>query len=108
MIENNIAVRTMDQRTRVKIFDATNSKRLSILHSSGAGKFRFRSRIGRCRSLRCAVEMSVTAVALDGHAASLANSMFERGDGLLLWRGRAGHVENFFFDDCPMEIISAV
>ena len=40
--------------------------------------------------------MPVMTVALDRLAISFANGVFERGDCLLLRRGGAGHVENFF------------
>ena len=47
-------------------------------------------------------------VALDRLAASFANGVFKRGDGLLLRRGGAGHVENFFLQDCSVQIVHAV
>ena len=46
--------------------------------------------------------------ALDRLAASFADGVFKRGDSLLLWRGGTGHVENFFLQDCSMEIVHAV
>ena len=52
--------------------------------------------------------MPVMTVALDSLAASFADGVFKRGDGLLLRRGRAGHVENFFLQDCSVEIVHAV
>ena len=52
--------------------------------------------------------MPVMTVALDGLAASLANGMFKRGDSLLLRSGGTGHVENFFLQDCSMEIVHTV
>src|SRR4029453_4272191 len=52
--------------------------------------------------------MPVMTVALDRLAASFANGVFKRGDGLLLRRGGAGHVENFFLQDCSMEIVHTV
>jgi hypothetical protein len=47
-------------------------------------------------------------VALDRLAASFANGVFQRGDSLLLRRGGAGHVENFFLQDCSVEIVHTV
>ena len=47
-------------------------------------------------------------VALDRLAASFADGVFERGDGLLLRRRGAGHVENFFLQDRSMEIVHTV
>ena len=52
--------------------------------------------------------MPVMTVALDGLAASFTDGVFKRGDRLLLRRGGAGHVENFFFQDCSMEIVHTV
>src|SRR4029077_1466453 len=52
--------------------------------------------------------MPVRTVALDGLAASFANGVFKRGASLLLRRGGPGHVENFFLQDCSMEIVHAV
>src|SRR5438477_10107259 len=47
-------------------------------------------------------------VALDRLAAGFADGVFKRGDSLLLWRGGAGHVENFFLQDCSMEIVHTI
>src|SRR5439155_19821201 len=52
--------------------------------------------------------MPVMTVALDRLAASFANGVFKRGDSLLLRRGGAGHVENFFLQDCSMEVVHTV
>src|SRR5215468_8455267 len=52
--------------------------------------------------------MAVMTVALDRLAASFADGVFKRGDRLLLRRGCAGHVENFFLQDCSMEIVDTV
>src|SRR4029077_11121796 len=52
--------------------------------------------------------MPVMTVALDSLAASFADSVFKRGDSLLLRRGGAGHVENFFLQDRPVEIVYTV
>ena len=52
--------------------------------------------------------VSVMTVTLNRLAASFADRMFERGDGLLLWRRGAGHVENFFFQNCSVEIVYAI
>ena len=60
-----------------------------------AGELRLRW----CRAfpdIRPARNMSVMTVALDRLAASFSDSVFERGDRLLLRSGGAGHVENFF------------
>ena len=48
------------------------------------------------------------AVALDWLAASFADGVFESGHRLLLWSGRARHMEDFFFDDGAVEIVHAV
>ena len=47
-------------------------------------------------------------VALHRLAASFADGVFKRGDSLLLWRGGAGHVENFFLQNRSVEIVHAV
>src|SRR6478609_5510336 len=47
-------------------------------------------------------------IALNRLAASFANGVFKRGDSLLLRRGGAGHVENFFLEDCSVEIVHTV
>jgi len=47
-------------------------------------------------------------VALDRLAASFEDGVFERGDSLLLRRGGAGHVENFFLQNCSVEIVHTV
>jgi hypothetical protein len=52
--------------------------------------------------------MPVMTVALDRLAASFANCVFKRGDSLLLRRGGASHVENFFLQDCSVEIVHTV
>src|SRR5438105_14595316 len=52
--------------------------------------------------------MPVMTVALDRLAASFANGVFKRGDSLLRRRGGAGHVENFFLQDCSMEVVHTV
>ncbi len=52
--------------------------------------------------------MPVVTVALDRLAASFANGVFKRGDSLLLRRCGAGHVENFFLQDCSVEIVHTV
>ncbi len=52
--------------------------------------------------------MPVMTVALDRLTASFANGVFKRGDSLLLRRGGASHVENFFLQNCSMEIVHSV
>ena len=52
--------------------------------------------------------MPVMTVALDRFTPSFANSVFKRGDSLLLRSGSAGHVENFFLQDCSMKIVHAI
>src|SRR5262245_289182 len=52
--------------------------------------------------------MPVMTVALDRLATSFADGVFKRGDRLLLRRGGAGHVENFFLQDCSVEIVDTV
>ena len=52
--------------------------------------------------------MPVMTVALDRLAASFANGMFKCGDSLLLRRSGTGHVEDFFLQDCSMEIVHTV
>ncbi len=52
--------------------------------------------------------MTIITVALNGNSAGLANGMLECGDGLLLRRGRAGHVEDFFLHDCAVQVVGAV
>src|SRR6476619_5971508 len=52
--------------------------------------------------------MPVMTVALDRLTASFANGVFKRGDSLLLRRGGASHVENFFLQNCSMEIVHTV
>src|SRR5207237_5070895 len=87
MIEHDIGWPTVNKRPRVEIFNAANSQRLSIRHSSGAGKLRFRARVARCRFFLCAVEMPVITVALNRDPASFANGVLQRSDALLLRRG---------------------
>src|SRR5260370_27586891 len=52
--------------------------------------------------------MPVITVALDRNSSSLANGVLQRSDALLLRRGRAGHMENLFFHDCPVQIVYPV
>src|SRR5580765_2992530 len=52
--------------------------------------------------------MPVMTVALDRLAASFADGVFKRGDSLLLRRGGASHVENFFLQNGSMEIVHTV
>src|SRR3954453_17145469 len=52
--------------------------------------------------------MPVMTVALDRVATSFANRVFKRGDSLLLGRRRAGHGENFFFENRSVEIVNTV
>src|SRR4029077_9979985 len=52
--------------------------------------------------------MPVMTVALNRLAASFTNGVSERTDSLLRRRGGAGHVENFFLQDCSMEIVYTV
>ena len=52
--------------------------------------------------------MPVMTVALDRLATTFADGVFKRGDSLLLRRGGAGHVENFFLQDCSMEVVHTV
>src|SRR5947199_9519529 len=52
--------------------------------------------------------MPVMTVALDRVATTFADGVFKRGDSLLLRRGGAGHVENFFLQDCSVEIVHTV
>ncbi len=52
--------------------------------------------------------MPVITVALDRNPSSLANGVLQRSDALLLRRGRASHVENLFFHDCPVQIVYPV
>src|SRR5947207_7314412 len=52
--------------------------------------------------------MPIMTVALDWFAAGFADGVLKRGDGLLL-RGRCtGHVENFFFQNCAVQIVDPV
>src|SRR5947208_15043715 len=81
---------------------------MPILHSLGAGEFCFRTRPARCRSLLRAVEMLVITVALDRNSLSLTNGMFKHSDALLLRRSCSGHVENFLFHDCAVQLVYAV
>ena len=55
-----------------------------------------------------AVEMPVITVALSWNSAGFANGVLERSDRLLLRRGRARHVENFFLHDRAVKIVDAV
>ena len=52
--------------------------------------------------------MPVMTVALDRLATSFANGVFERGDGLLLRRRGPRHMENFFLQNCSVEIVDSV
>src|SRR6266446_2589818 len=69
----------------------------------GAGQFRF--------GWFCAIRgnnVTVVAVALNWLAASLTNDALESLNRLHLRGGRAGHVENFFFQDGAVQIVHAV
>ena len=52
--------------------------------------------------------MPILAVPLDRDAPSFANCVLERGNGLLLWRRRTGHVKNLFLHNGTVQIIGAV
>src|SRR5207248_4653848 len=52
--------------------------------------------------------MPIMTVALDWFAAGFADGVLKRGDGLLLRGRRTGHVENFFFQNCAVQIVDAV
>src|SRR5438093_8802668 len=52
--------------------------------------------------------MPIMTVALDRLATSFADRVFQRCYGLLLRRGCAGHVENFFLQNCAVQIVHAV
>src|ERR1700730_1450952 len=52
--------------------------------------------------------MTVITVALDRNSSGLADGVLQCSDALLLWRGRAGHVENLLFHDCPVQIVHPV
>src|SRR6266436_5529820 len=52
--------------------------------------------------------MPIVTVALDRLATSFADRVFQRCYGLLLRRGCAGHVENFFLQNCAVQIVRAV
>src|SRR5437763_15717895 len=108
MIEHNVGWPTVNQRTSVEIFDAANSQRFLIWHSSGAGELRFRARLVRCRSWLRAIEMAVVTVALDRDPTGFANGVLQCRDALLLRRGRSRHVEDLFFHDRAMQIVDAV
>src|SRR5207237_10616336 len=55
-----------------------------------------------------AIQTSIVAVTLHGLAAGFPNGMFERSYGLLLRSSCAGHVEDFLFQNCAMQIVHAV
>ena len=52
--------------------------------------------------------MSIMTVALDRFAAGFADGVLKRCDGLLLRGRRTGHVENFFFQNCAVQIVDSV
>ena len=52
--------------------------------------------------------MAVMAISLHRLPAGFANSVLERGDGLLLRGSCAGHVEDFFLHDRAVQIVHAV
>src|SRR5207302_9908660 len=52
--------------------------------------------------------MSIMTVALDRFAAGFADGVLKRCDGLLLRGRRTGHVENFFFQNCAVQIVDPV
>src|SRR5882757_440565 len=66
------------------------------------------SRWRRVCPIRLVRNMPVKTVALDRLTASFANGVFKRGDSLLLRRGGTSHVEDFFLQDCSMEIVHTV
>ena len=47
-------------------------------------------------------------VALDRLATGSPDRVLERGDRLLLRRGRAGHVKDFFLQNCAVQIVNAI
>src|SRR5689334_15382968 len=55
-----------------------------------------------------AVQMAIIAIPLNRHPSGFANRVFERSDRLLLRSRCAGHVEDFFFHDRPVQIVRAV
>ena len=57
----------------------------------------------RATELHCPV-----TPALDGSAAGFADGVLKRCDGLLLRGRRTGHVENFFFQNCAVQIVDPV
>src|SRR5262249_43576198 len=69
---------------------------------------KLRGRRHRVCPIRPMRNMPVMTVALHRLAGSFADGVFKRGDSLLLRRGGAGHVENFFLQDCSMEIVYTV
>ena len=52
--------------------------------------------------------MPVMTVPLDRVAASFADGVFKRSDSLLLRRSGTGHVENFFLQNCSVEIVHTI
>ena len=52
--------------------------------------------------------MPVMTVALDGVAASFADGVLKRSDSLLLRRSGTGHMENFFLQNCSVDIVDTI
>src|SRR5204863_10144757 len=65
-------------------------------------------RLVSLRPLACAIQMSIVTVTLDRLAACFPNSMFESSHGLLLRSSCACHMEDFFFQNCAMQIVDAI
>src|SRR3982750_2233520 len=54
------------------------------------------------------VQMTIITVTLDRFAARFPNGMFESRYGLLLRSSCAGHVEDFFFQNCAVQIVHTI
>src|SRR5713101_4374259 len=98
------ALRYFTQPIRGGFVGSTESRPTTL----GAGEFSFGTRECRCRSFPRQSYAAIKAVALDWLTTHFANDALECGCALLLRRGCARHVEDFFFHDRAVQVVDAV
>ena len=129
MIEVDVAFPAADEWAGVEIFYATdanrfqsqsicrvllrNAEKIKRLTQTPYNSLFILSRADQLRLARLtgsalAIQMPIMAVALYWLAARFPDSVFESGNGLLLGRGCSGHVEDFFLQNCAVQIVHSV
>src|SRR5215471_8918350 len=114
MIKIYLARPAADKRKRVEIFyaaDAQHSfsnRRAIAPYHSRAGKLGRRGPSGYLSRVTTRRNMPVITVSLYWLPAGLTNGVLERSHALLLRGGCASHVENFFLQNCSVQIIHTV